>query len=92
MMAEIINMRTTFQKSKEFDINLFPNDMPQIYNDIFDTYPIANLFILEHCKTLSKGSRKPSRRLETPCKTQAEVLSAFGHKIDAGGVLRPIES
>jgi transposase len=42
--------------------------------------------------SLSKGSRKPSRRLETPSKTQAEVLSAFGHQIDAGGVLRPIES
>ncbi len=42
--------------------------------------------------SLSKGARKPTRRLETPCKTQAEVLSAFGHQIDAGGVLRPIES
>jgi transposase len=42
--------------------------------------------------SLSKGARKPNRRLETPSKTQAEVLSAFGHQIDAGGVLRPIES
>ena len=39
--------------------------------------------------SLSKGARKPSRRLETPSKTQTEVLSAFGHLIDASGVLRP---
>ena len=40
--------------------------------------------------TLSKGSRKPIRRLETPTKTQSEVLSALGHRIDDGGVLHPI--
>jgi hypothetical protein len=28
--------------------------------------------------TLSKGSRKLNRRLETPSKTQTEVLSSFG--------------
>jgi len=36
---------------------------------------------------LNKGARKPIRRLETPTKTQAEVLSALGHRIDDGGVL-----
>jgi len=41
--------------------------------------------------TLQKGARKPSRRLETPSKTQAEVLSAFGHRIDESGVLLPID-
>jgi len=40
--------------------------------------------------TLNKGSRKPVRRLETPTKTQSEVLSALGHRIDDGGVLHPI--
>ncbi len=40
--------------------------------------------------SLSTGARKPTRRLETPSKTQAEVLSAFGHRIDTGGVLRPV--
>jgi len=39
--------------------------------------------------TLNKGARKPVRRLETPTKTQSEVLSALGHHIDAGGVLHP---
>jgi transposase len=37
--------------------------------------------------TLNKGSRKPIRRLETPAKTQSEVLSALGHRIDDSGVL-----
>ena len=40
--------------------------------------------------TLNKGSRKPIRRLETPTKTQSEVLSALGHRIDDSGVLHPI--
>ena len=39
--------------------------------------------------TLNKGSRKPIRRLESPTKTQSEVLSALGHRIDDGGVLQP---
>jgi len=39
--------------------------------------------------TLNKGSRKPIRRLETPTKTQSEVLLAMGHRIDDGGVLQP---
>lgn len=38
--------------------------------------------------TLQKGARKPTRRLETPSKTQAEVLSAFGRRIDKGGILQ----
>lgn len=37
---------------------------------------------------LSQGKRAPERRLEIPTKTQAEVLSAFGHHVDDGGVLR----
>jgi transposase len=39
---------------------------------------------------LREGGRKAERRLEIPTKTQAEVLSAFGVSIDAGGVLRPL--
>jgi transposase len=35
------------------------------------------------------GARKPERRMEIPTKTQAEVLSTFGHYVDAGGVLQP---
>lgn len=36
----------------------------------------------------SNTKRKPERRIEIPSKTQAEVLSAFGHYVDDGGVLR----
>lgn len=39
--------------------------------------------------SLQTGARKPARRLETPSKTQAEVLSAFGYRIDDNGVLQP---
>jgi len=39
--------------------------------------------------TLQKGARKPNRRLETPSKTQTEVLSAFGYRINESGVLQP---
>jgi len=37
--------------------------------------------------SLRKGARKPERRLETPSKTQAEVLKAFGCLVDSNGVL-----
>ena len=40
--------------------------------------------------TLNKGAIKPIRRLETPTKTQSEVLTALGHRIDDSGVLQPI--
>ncbi len=39
---------------------------------------------------LRAGARKPERRMEIPTKTQAEVLSTFGHYVDAGGVLQPM--
>ena len=45
---------------------------------------------LHQALTLRQGARKPERRIETPSKTQTEVLSAFRHYVDAGGVLRPI--
>ena len=38
--------------------------------------------------SIPRGSRKPVRRLETPTKTQSEVLSAFGYSIDERGVLQ----
>ena len=44
---------------------------------------------LHYVLALKKGARKPDRRLETPSKTQAEVLSVFGHHIDESGVLQP---
>jgi len=46
---------------------------------------------LHSALTLSKGCRKPVRRLETPTKTQSEVLSALGYRIDDSGVLHSSE-
>jgi transposase len=46
---------------------------------------------LHQVLSMRKGARKPERRIETPSKTQAEVLSAFGHYVDAGGVLQKVE-
>jgi transposase len=43
---------------------------------------------LHYVLSVKKGSRTPERRLETPSQTQREVLSAFGHYIDASGVLQ----
>jgi transposase len=42
--------------------------------------------------TLNKGSVKPVRRLETPSKTQSEVLTALGYRVDDSGVLQPIDA
>jgi len=38
--------------------------------------------------SLGDGRSKPNRHLEVPTKTQAEVLSALGHYVDANGVLQ----
>jgi len=43
---------------------------------------------LHQVLSLKQGERKPRRRLETPSKTQAGVLSAFGYRVDASGVLQ----
>ncbi|MBU0736343.1 MAG: IS1634 family transposase [Proteobacteria bacterium] len=40
--------------------------------------------------TVNKGTRKPERRLETPSKTQAEVLKALGYYVDDNGVLQAV--
>jgi len=40
---------------------------------------------------LPAHARKPRRRLETPTKTQSEVLSALGYTITKSGVLQPVE-
>jgi transposase len=43
---------------------------------------------LHYVLSVKKGSRTPERRLETPSKTQREVLSAFGYRVDESGVLQ----
>ena len=43
---------------------------------------------LHYVLSVKKGSRAPERRLETPSKTQNEVLSAFGYHVNESGVLQ----
>lgn len=43
---------------------------------------------LHYVLSVKRGSRTPERRLETPSKTQSEVLSAFGYHVDESGVLQ----
>ena len=45
---------------------------------------------LHQVLSIRKGARNADRRLENPSKTQAEVLSAFGHYVDESGVLQEI--
>jgi transposase len=45
---------------------------------------------LHSIMVMRDGRSEPVRKLEQPTKTQAEVLSAFGYRIDAGGVLQPL--
>ena len=42
---------------------------------------------LHYVLSVKKGSRTPGHRIETPSKTQSEVLSAFGYHVDESGVL-----
>ncbi len=43
---------------------------------------------LHQVLSMKTGERKPRRRIETPSKTQAEVLSAFGYCVNGSGVLQ----
>ena len=43
---------------------------------------------LHSIMVIRDGRIEPVRKLEQSTKTQAEVLSAFGYRIDAGGVLQ----
>lgn len=50
---------------------------------------MADMRHLHSVLLIKDGARKADRRIEIPTKTQAEVLSAFGVSVDAGGVLHP---
>ena len=49
---------------------------------------IEDMRHLHSVLVMKEGGRKANRQIEIPTKTQAEVLSAFGFVVDAGGVLR----
>lgn len=70
---------------RRIELNLKAAGIERTAEDVMD-----DMKHLHSILTLQKGARKPTRRLETPSKTQAEVLSAFGYRIDKRGVLQPI--
>jgi len=49
---------------------------------------MADMQHLHYVLSVTKGSRTPVRRIETPNKTQNEVLSAFGYCVYESGVLQ----
>jgi transposase len=52
---------------------------------------MADMGHLHSVLMLPAKARKPRRRLETPSKTQAEVLQALGWRIDGNGVLQNLD-
>jgi len=52
---------------------------------------MKNMQKLHQALNISKGTRQPERSIETHSKNQAEVLSAFVHYVDAGGLLQQIK-
>jgi len=52
---------------------------------------MSDLRRLHSVLMLPAGARKPRRRLETPTKTQAEVLTALGCAVDGSGVLHELD-
>ena len=49
---------------------------------------IAEMRRLHSVLSFRYGARTPSRRIETPSKTQSKVLSALGYAVDNKGVLQ----
>jgi hypothetical protein len=72
---------------RRLDLNLKTSGIDRTAEDVMD-----DMRHLHSVLMMNSGSRKPIRRLGTPTKTQAEVLSAFDHYVDKGGVLQPIVS
>lgn len=69
---------------RQIEMKLAKAGINRTSNEIMD-----DMRHLHSVLSIRKGSRKPTRRLETPSETQSEVLSAFGYHIDEGGVLQP---
>ena len=69
---------------RRHELRLAENGINRIAEDVMD-----DMRHLHSVLTLKSKNRKPARRLETPSKTQAEVLSAFNHRVDDSGVLQP---
>lgn len=69
---------------RRIELRLSENGINRTAEDVMD-----DMRHLHSVLTLKNKDRKPARRLETPSKTQAEVLSAFNYRVDKDGVLQP---
>lgn len=67
---------------RRMELRLNAAGIKRIAEDVMEDMSALHSVLL-----MREGGRRAERRLETPTKTQAEVLSAFGHGVDAGGVL-----
>lgn len=72
---------------RRMELGLFAQGIKRTAADVME-----DMRKLHQVLTVNKGARKIERRIETPSKTQAEVLSAFGYYVDAGGVLQQCRS
>jgi len=68
---------------RRLELRLANAGVQRTANDVMD-----DMRHLHSVLALPALARKPRRRLETPTKTQAEVLSAFGYTITKSGVLQ----
>lgn len=68
---------------RRIELKLSASGVRRTVEDVMD-----DMQHLHSILSLEKGTRKPVRRIETPSKTQSEVLSAFGYRIDESGVLQ----
>jgi len=79
-VAVVINLR-------QIEIKLVAHGIHRIAKDVMD-----DMRQLHYVLTIRNKDRNPSRRMETPSKTQTEALSAFSHRVEAGGVLQPVSA
>ncbi len=50
---------------------------------------IADMRHLHSILAFTDARSNPKRKIEVPSKTQSEVLTAFGYRVDGSGVLQP---
>jgi len=72
---------------RRLELKLATSGIHRTANDVMD-----DMRHLHSVLAMPALARKPRRRLETPTKTQAEVLSAFGFTITKSGVLQGASS
>jgi len=67
---------------RRIELRLTAHGSNRSFEDIMD-----DMIHLHSIVVFKDGRSEPVRKIEAPTKTQTEVLSAFGYRINAGGVL-----